>query len=182
MTGMTYEEFGSAFVHEAVTPARISGVIRGLAGDVVKVGPLSAGPGGVASATAAGRVGDPDVTQTNDDPLEYRVTLPVDLDLVVDVAGTHHRYTATAKVRIGIAVHLAPPLSICIEPTPPGRGDVTVKVYAKGLQAKVLGRIGDIDNELEREIAAYVKSRISSDASQFTNVDLRPLMLEAWPA
>jgi hypothetical protein len=181
MTGMTYEEFGAAFVHEAVTPERISGVIRGLAGDVVKVGPLAAGPGGIASAIASGTISEPLVDVVSDDPLTYRVTLPVDLSLDLNVAGTHHHYTAKAKVRIGIAVHLEAPLSICITPTPPGRGDVSVKVDAKGIQAKVLGRIGDIDNELQKEIAAYVKSRISSDASEFSNVDLRPLMIEAWP-
>jgi hypothetical protein len=182
MTDMTYEEFGSAFVHEAVTPGRINGVIRGLAGDVVKVGPMQAGPGGVATATAAGKVADPIVEQTSDDPLAYVVRLPVDLTLDVNVAGTHHHYTAEAEVRIGIAVRLEHPLSICIEPTAPSRRDVTVRVHAKGIQAKVLGRIGDIDNELRREIATYVKSRINSDAAEFANVDLRPLMLEAWPA
>jgi hypothetical protein len=178
---MTYEQFGSAFVHEAVTPARISGVIRDLAGDVVKVGPMQAGPGGLASAVASGTVNDPVVEQTNDDPLAYTVSLPVDLKLDVNVAGTHHHYSAAATVKIGIAVRLEEPLSICIEPTAPTRNDVTVKVHAKGLQAKVLGRIGDIDNELRREIATYVKHRIESDGSQFSNVDLRPLMLAAWP-
>lgn len=178
---MTYEQFGSAFVHEAVTPGRISGVIRELAGGVVKVGPMHAGPGGVATAEAVGNVKDPVVEQTNDDPLAYTVTLPVDLKLDVNVAGTHHHYSAAATVKIGITVHLEEPLSICIEPTAPTRHDVTVKVQAKGLQAKVLGRIGDIDNEMRREIAAYVKHRIESDGSQFSNVDLRPLMLAAWP-
>jgi hypothetical protein len=182
MTGMTFEQFGSAFVHEAVTPARIAGVIRELAGDVVKVGPINAGPGGVATATATGTVAEPVVEQTSDDPLTYLVRLPVDLKLDVNVAGTHHHYTAEAEVKVGIKVRLEEPLSICIEPTAPSRREVSVNVHAKGIQAKVLGRIGDIDNELRREIAAYVKERIDSDASQFSNVDLRPIMLEAWPA
>jgi hypothetical protein len=68
-----------------------------------------------------------------------------------------------------------------VEPTPPTRREVSVKVQAKGLQAKVLGRIGDIDNEIRREIAAYVTERIQADGSQFANLDLRPLMLQAWP-
>jgi hypothetical protein len=182
MATLSYEEFGAAFVHEAVTPARITGVIRNLAGSQVNVGPMDAGPGGVASATATGTMEEPVVEQTGDDPLAYRVTLPVKLDLDVVVAGAHHRYAADATVVIGIAVHLAAPLSICIEPTPPSRRDVTVKVNAKGLQAKLLGRVGDIDNEIRREIAAYVRARIESDGSQFSNVDLRPLIHEAWPA
>jgi hypothetical protein len=181
MSSMTYEQFGSAFVREAVTPDRIRGVIRGIAGDVVKVGPMAAGPGGIASAKASGTVGDPSVEKTGDDPLAYTVTLPVDLKVDVVVAGTVHHYKARASVRVGINVHLEEPLSICIEPTPPGRRDVTVSVQAQGLPAKVLGRVGDIDNEMRREIATYVKARIESDGSQFSNVDLRPLMLAAWP-
>jgi hypothetical protein len=178
---MTYEEFGAAFVNEAVTPERIRGVIRDLAGDVVNVGPIHAGPGGVAIATAEGTMAEPIVEVATRDPLAYSVTLPVELSLDVNVAGAHHHYTAEAAVQIAIAVHLEPPLSICIEPTAPTRREVSVKVRAKGLQAKVLGRIGDIDNELRREIAAYVTSRIDADGSQFANLDLRPLMLEAWP-
>lgn len=179
---MTFEQFGAAFVREAVTPARITGVIRSIAGGVVSVGPLQAGPGGLAAAVAEGRVGDPVVTQTGDEPLAYCVDLPVDLALDVNVAGSHHRYSAKATVKIGFTVRLEEPLSICIEPTPPTRRDVTVDVHAKGLQAKVLGRVGDIDTELRREIAAYVKARIDADASDFANVDLRPLMQQAWPA
>jgi hypothetical protein len=178
---MTYEEFGAAFVHEAVAPDRIRGVIRDLAGGVVNVGPIHAGPGGVAVATAEGTVAEPVVELTGDDPLAYTVTLPVELRLDVNIAGAHHHYTAQASVRIGIAVRLAPPLAICIEPTAPTRRDVSVNVRAKGLQAKVLARVGDIDNELRREIASYVSTRIESDGSQFANLDLRPLMLAAWP-
>lgn len=181
MTGMSYEEFGAAFVHEAVTPARIAGVIRALAGGPVEVGPLRAGPGGVAAATATGTVAEPVIEETGADPLAYRVRLPVELELQVDVGGSQHHYTAEADVHVGITVRLEPPLSICIDPTPPSRHDVSVRVHAKGLQAKVLGRVGDIDNELRREIAAYVTSRVESDGSQFARVDLRPLMLEAWP-
>jgi len=178
---MTYEQFGAAFVHEAVTPERISSVIRGVAGGIVKVGPMAAGPGGVASASATGDVGDPVIEKTGDEPLTYAVTLPVDLQVDVIVAGTHHRYKARASVRIVIKVHLEAPLSICIEPIPPARHDVTVSVRAQGLPAKVLGRVGDIDNELRREIASYVRHRIESDGSEFSNVDLRPLMQAAWP-
>jgi hypothetical protein len=178
---MTYGEFGAAFVHEAVTPDRIRSVIRELAGDVVTVGPIHAGPGGVALAKAEGTMNEPVIELTGDDPLTYQVLLPVGLELEVNIAGAHHRYTADAQVRIGIAVYLEPPLSICVAPTPPTRREVTVKVQAKGLQAKVLGRIGDIDNELRREIAAYVSDRIDADGSQFANLDLRPLMLQAWP-
>jgi hypothetical protein len=178
---LSYEEFGSAFVHEAVAPARISAVVRAIAGEVVTVGPIKAGPGGMATATAEGRVAEPIVEKTSEDPLVYIVRLPVDLAVDVNVGGTHHHYTAEADIKVGIRVRLQPPLSICIEPKAPTHREVSVKVHARGLQAKILGRVGDIDNELRHEIAAYVKERIEADGSQFANIDLRELILDAWP-
>jgi hypothetical protein len=135
----------------------------------------------VASATATGTIGEPLVEQTSADSTAYCVHLPVDLELVVTLSGSHHHYTAEADIEIRIAARLEPPLSICIEPTPPTHRDVTVKVHPKGLQAKVVGRMGDIDSELRREIAEYVTDRITTDAAQYTNVDLRPIIHAAWP-
>jgi hypothetical protein len=178
---MSYEEFGSAFVHEAVTPERIRGVVRSIAGETVDVGPITAGPGGVANATANGTIGTPLVDKTGDDPLSYLVRLPVDLTLDVEVGGGRHHYTVEAVVTIAIVVRLEDPLSICVDPTPPTRRDVTVRVHAKGLQAKMIGRVGDLDNEVRKEVGAYVVDRIEAERDQFANIDLRPLILAAWP-
>jgi hypothetical protein len=173
---MTYTEFGSRFIHEAVAPQRISDVIGGIAGEAVKVGPLDAGPGGVATAAAVGHLGEPAIAVIGEEPLTYAVDIPVDLDLDVTVAGTKHHYDIDATVRIVITVVLAPPLSICIVPDSPTYKDVTVDVHPRGLQAKVIGRVGDIERELRKHIARYLRERINTEVSDFSTVDLLPLM------
>jgi len=173
---MSFAEFGAKFINEAVTPKRISEVIRGIAGEAVKVGPIPAGPGGVAVATAVGTIGEAVVTTTGDEPLSYAVDLPVDLSLDVTVAGTKHHFDVDATVRIAFTVVLAPPLSICIVPESPTYRDVTVDVHARGLQAKMIGRVGDIERELRKHIARYLRERITTEVSDFSTVDLVPLM------
>jgi hypothetical protein len=173
---MSYAEFGRAFVHEAVTPDRIKAVIQSVTGGVVDVGPLNAGPGGVALATATGRVGEPVIETTGDEPLAYLVRLPLDCELEVAVAGTHHRFGVEAEVRVAFTVLLAPPLSLQITPEPPTYRDVDVKVHPHGMQAKVMARAGNVHRELRKEIARYVRHRISTDVAGFGVVELHPLM------
>lgn len=173
---MSYAEFGAAFIHEAVTPQRIADVIRDLAGAAVEVGPITAGPGGVALASAVGRLGDPAIELTNEEPLAYAVSLPVDLALDVTVAGTKHHFDVDATVRIAFTVVLARPLSICIVPESPTYRDVTVDVHPRGMQARMIGRFGDIERELRKHIARYVREQIDNEISDFSEVDLVPLM------
>lgn len=173
---MSYAEFGAAFVHEAVTPERISTVIHGITGEEVRVGPLEAGPGGVATANAVGRIGDATVLTTGHDPLGYLVTLPAKLDVDVTAAGTRHHFEVEATIRVMFTVTLAPPLSICIVPESPSYRDVDVVIHPKGIQARVLARSGIVEKEMRKNIARYVRDRVATEVAAFETVDLLPLM------
>jgi hypothetical protein len=173
---MSYAEFGAAFVREAVTPERIKAVIRGVTDEAVRVGPIPAGPGGVASANAVGRIGEPLIVVTGHDPLGYQVSLPVELDVDATVAGTKHHFDVEATVQVSFAVALAPPLSICIVPESPTYRDVDVVVHPKGVQAKLVARAGNVERELRKHIARYVRERIATEVAAFSEVDLLPLM------
>jgi hypothetical protein len=176
MTQLSYAQFGEAFVHEAVTPERISAVIRGVTGDQVRVGPLDAGPGGVGTANAVGVLGEPSVLVTGHDPLSYEISLPAKLDVDVTAAGTKHHFDVEATIRLFLTVALAPPLSICIVPESPTYRDVDVVVRPKGLQARVLARSGIVERELRKHIARYVRARLETEVAAFSVVDLLPLM------
>jgi hypothetical protein len=176
MAQMSYAEFGAAFVHEAVTPDRIRDVIRRIAGEAVRVGPMEAGPGNFATAHAVGRIRDAVVLVTGHDPLGYQVSLPVDLDVDVTVAGTKHHFDVEATVRVSFTVLLAPPLSICIVPESPTYRDVDVVVRPKGMQARLVQRAGNVDREMRKHIARYVRERISTEVAAFEQLDLVPLM------
>jgi hypothetical protein len=176
MTQLSYAEFGEAFVREAVTPERISAVVHGVTGNAVQVGPIEAGPGGVATADAVGRIGEPAVAVTGHDPLGYLVTLPAELEVDVTAAGTKHHFDVEATIRVSLTVALAPPLSICIEPDRVTYRDVDVVIHPKGLQARVLARSGVVERELRKNIARYVRERVATEVAAFSVVDLLPLM------
>lgn len=173
---MSYAEFGEAFVREAVNAQRISAVINGIAGEAVRVGPIDAGPGGVATAHAVGRIGEPTVLVTKADPLSYQVSLPAALDVDITAAGTKHHFDVDATVRIAFTVVLAPPLSLCIVPESPTYRDVDVVIRPKGIQARVLARSGIVEREMRKHTARYMRERIATEVAAFSAVDLVPLM------
>jgi hypothetical protein len=176
---LSYADFGAAFVRHAVTAERIGAVIARIAGEEVRVGPIHAGPGGLATATAVGRLSDPIVTVVRDEPLTYRVVLPTRLAVEVNIAGTRHRYDVDASIRLTLSVALVPPLSVCVVPERPTYRDVDIDVHPQGLQARVVGIAGNIDVELRKHTARYLRERIEQDAAEFAVVDLRPLISQA---
>ena len=182
MRPLDYRSFGEAFIYRAVTPERIVDAVSRIAGDEVKLGPIKAGPGGRATVNAWGRIGEPEADEAASDPLVYSVRLPVDVSLEVKV-GTVSRYRASGAVDLRLAVRTAEPLRIVIDVEPVRPEHISFRVDAHGVQAKLLGRAGDVDGELRRHTAVYVNERISDPAtSRFTNIDLLPLIEEVWSA
>ena len=59
MEHISYEQFGVNFVAAAVTVERVENAISDISGDAVNVGPMPAGPGGIATVKAVGEVGMP---------------------------------------------------------------------------------------------------------------------------
>ena len=183
MGQLSYAEFGVAFVAQAVTPERVTEVLSRITGDTITVGPVPAGPGGTARATVVGTIAPPRLTQTDVEPLAYGVRLPVSVALSVEVAGSSHRYDGTLEVRFGILVRIEEPLTIVVVPGRVTARDVSCDIGAKGLRAKAIAAIGDLDGELRREVAAYVNERMEgADAMAATHIDLLPLIESAWTA
>lgn len=180
MRPLDYGAFGEAFIYRAVTPERIVEAVTRIAGDQVRLGPIKAGPGGRATVNALGRIGQPEADEAGADPLTYSVRLPVDVSLEVKV-GTVNRYTAAGAVDLRLEVRTAEPLAILIDVAPVRPEHITFRIDAQGVQAKLLGRAGDVHGELRRHTAAFVNERISDpDTSRFTQIDLLPLIEEVW--
>jgi len=182
MEQIPYAEFGPRFVDQAVTDERVAGAIAEIAGDTVEVGPLSAGPGGLARARARGRIGPPRVdADRSREPITFAASLPVDLDLGVEVAGASHRYECKVGVHLSLALHTAVPLAFVVDVAPVGMDDVTASVEATGVRARVLRRIGNLDEEVRRQVADFVNERVASEAAQRVRViELLPLIDRAW--
>ena len=180
MARIQYPDFGEAFVYAAVTPERIVDSVARVAGDVVEIGPIKAGPGGKATVVARGRLGDPAADEVGSAPLTYAVRIPVDVSLEVKV-GTVSRYSATGEIGMRMEVHTVDPLAIVIAVDPVEAHHVDFRIAAHGVQAKLLGRAGDVAGELRRHTAAYVNERISDPATKrLTTIELLPLIERVW--
>lgn len=177
---LDYRRFGETFVLSAVTPERIVDAVTRIAGDVVELGPLKAGPGGRATVRARGHLGEPSADETGSEPLAYDVRVPVAVSLEVKVGGVN-RYDATGQIPLRLEVRTVAPLAIHIDVQPVRASDIEFDIDARGVQARLLGRAGDVAGELRRHTADYVNERIADPGTaRFTYIDLLPLIDRVW--
>lgn len=164
MEKISYEQFGVNFVTHVVTPGRVAETIARVSGDQVHAGPMSAGPGGAASVTATGRIGDITARPSfRKESLAFEAEIPIDLELEVKVAGGTHRYRGRVTVPLHLSVHAEHPVTIMIDVDPVAPRDVGVELAADGLRAKVLQRLGNVDDEVRRAVASIVTERLASE-------------------
>lgn len=152
-------------LQDAVTPEVVADVIAQVAGDVIDVGPLRVGPGGVARATAQGVLRRAEVRPEPGAPdavLRYEAQIPVTLELTVEATGGRHRYTADLQVRVRASIGRDGDWAVVDLRELTGR-DVHTRLTAHGLPAKLLAKVGDVEGELRREVAAYVNGRFEGD-------------------
>jgi hypothetical protein len=182
---VSYQDFGAAFVDEAVSLARIEQAVTTVAGDHVDVGPIGVGPGDAASVVAKGAVGacsakaaapEPDGTR------RFVVSIPVELHLSVKVAGTLHRFEASVVARLHLAARTAvEPLALVIDITPPQVFDMEVIVRSSGMAAKVLGRLGNVDGKIRKEVVGFITERLNApDAKAATVIDIASHIEAVW--
>ena len=179
---ISYDEFGQRFVALAVSPERVASTIAAIAGDRLELGPLSAGPGDAATVTGTGRIGTPTVEPLPDrEWLSFTASLPVSLDLEITVAGAPHRYAAGLTIPLGLTVRTAAPLNLVVDIEVPHARDIRVDLSADGLRAKILRKAGNVDHEVRRHAARFVRERVQAPAAgRATVIELLPLIDEAW--
>jgi hypothetical protein len=182
MDEITYERFGVNFVHHVVTPERVAETIKRVSGADVKAGPMAAGPGGAASVTATGRIGEIEVhVASAKERVAFTAVIPLDLQLDVRVAGTGHRYQGRVRVPLQLRVRAVEPVTIVIDVDPVLSDKVEVELSAEGMRAKFLQRLGNIDDEVRRAVAEIVNERLASEsAREVRNLDILSFVDDAW--
>lgn len=173
-----YATFGLRFFQHAVSVERIAGAVSGLTGKPIEFGPIGAGPAKLAKIQANGRIGEPKVRRTSDEePLRFRVTIPVDLRFTVALPATEHRFTAEVEVQLRLTARAAEPLRIVIDIDPPDRKDITVALRGDGLASTVLSTVSGMESELKRFLARYIAKEIDKPHIRAArDVDLVPLV------
>lgn len=185
MEVVSYQDFGAALIDEAVTPARIERAVAEVAGDRVEVGPIGVGPGDAASVIAKGELGAPVATPSAPEPdgtRRFTVAIPVELHLSVKVAGTTHRFESSVKVNLHLAVRTAArPLSLVIDIVQPAPFDLEVDVRASGIAARVLGRLGNVDAKIRKEVVGFIREKLDApEARAATVININETVEAMW--
>jgi hypothetical protein len=157
---ISYDQFGERFFREAVTESRILENVSDLNGRKVEIGPLKAGPRGIAEVTAKGQVREPKVTAR--EPGEFVVldlVIPLGLDLVIAM-GKDNRYEAAIDIPLVLTARPADPLVVVIEVTPPTADQVPIELKSKGLRASLLGVVGGVKKEIAEQVASTVSEEV----------------------
>ncbi|MEA2452903.1 MAG: hypothetical protein QOG04_1613 [Actinomycetota bacterium] len=178
---MSYEQFGVNFVRHAVTAERIRASIADQSGTDVNVGPIAAGPGGIATATSTGTIGEVRVTPDPGDLLKFKAVLPIDLDLEVKLGPVSNRFKGLVEVPLALTVHAAQPLTLVIEISPVTPSDVRVDLRPASAGADMLQKIGNIDAEVQAQVARTVNDRMNTDQAKAARViDIATQVDESW--
>ncbi|OXR40561.1 hypothetical protein B7C42_07370 [Nocardia cerradoensis] len=165
-----YAEFGRRFFPLIVTPDRVRDVVEGLAGRAVEVGPLRTGPGDAATVEVQGAVRMPRLARREGDhPVSFDLTIPVGLDITVDVLKAN-RYRAEVEVGLLLVARAAEPLLIVIDVTPPRSADVAVELQAEGWRAKMLGSVGKIRRQIAAQVAQVIRAELADPRGRTIDV------------
>lgn len=158
----SYGEFGLEFFRRAVSIERVRAGVSGLTGKPIEFGPIGAGPAKIAKINAVGKIGDPDVARVSDDePLRFLLSIPVDLRFTVNLPATEHRFTADVVIELKLTARAGAPLRVIIDIEPPDKKDIKVKLRADNIASTVLQLISGMDGEIKRFLARYIAREVS---------------------
>ena len=160
LTFISYADFGKRFFEIAVTRERVVDAVAGVAGRPIDVGPLAVGPLGLIKIRANGSVGTLSVVERVDEHVAFDVTLPVQLDMVIEIGFDKHRFSALIEVALIAIARAAAPLRIALDVVPPTRRNVAVQLHADGLRASVIQVVAGVDRELKRAVAKFVRGEL----------------------
>lgn len=178
---ISYEEFGRRFFEHAVTETRILAGLGGLTGEPISFGPIGAGPGRLAQVSASGVVGAGWARRLEGDEVSFRLTIPVELDMEIDLGVDRHHFHAVVTVGLVLHARAAEPLRVLIEVVPPTRDDVEVELKADGVRAEGLRRVAGIDREVGRFVAKYVARELEKPGVRAArDIDVASRIDGAW--
>jgi hypothetical protein len=145
-----------AMVSAVAGPERAVRDIGDLIGDRVAFGPVTAGPGGMATAHATGIVGRLR-GRRGTLPGSTEVHVPVQLDISVQIGTRTVPVEARMTVRIGLEACLAPEGDhVLVEVDELGPDDITLETHARGVGGVFVRRLGNLDAEIRHHVIGYV--------------------------
>ncbi|MEU2034965.1 hypothetical protein [Nocardia amamiensis] len=178
---ISYAEFGNRFVEFAASEERIVGAFAQLTGAAFDFGPIGVGPGRLAKVTAEVQLGKSLLRRLGGELISFELLIPLDLDLLLDLAVDRHRFHVEGTVHLHLTVHTATPLRVVIEIAEPRPVDVRVNVAAATRRGQVLRVLASVDHEVRRFVARYISEEIRRpDIAAACDIDVARRLDEAW--
>lgn len=176
-----YAAFGAQFFHVLVTADRVAGAIGALAGDDFAIGPVPVGPGKLARLTVTGQLGRPTARRRGREPLRFRLSIPADIDLLIEMPGQDNRFHGSVRVTLDVTARAALPLSVVFEIAPPAPEDVKVTLAGDGLRANLLRTLAGMDEEVHRYVTRFIARELDSPRVRAAcELDIAAAVDQAW--
>ncbi|MCW2686337.1 MAG: Uncharacterized protein JWR37_1227 [Mycobacterium sp.] len=183
MDELTPEEFTRLMLIAAAPPNRVGEVVARLVGDEITIGPISVGPGDVATATAVGKRGVVRASPCEDPDWHQIITVPIDLTVTVDIAGRVAEYRGAVEVRTRIRMRLERPCTVAVQIEDVAADNVEADIEATGFAARLLGYVGSIDETVHKQVLDQVNEMVRSPEFEAAlHIDVIGLMERAWDA
>ncbi|MEV0295295.1 hypothetical protein [Nocardia sp. NPDC050710] len=172
-----YGEFGRRFFTRLVTRDRVFDVVERMAGRPIEVGPLRTGPGNRATVTVQGAIRVPQLvdhvsSELPAEPVTFDLTLPVSLDITVDVLKAN-RYRADVEVPLVLTARAADPLLLVIDVPPPAPDDIRMSFKAHGMRAATLGALAGIKKQVITQVVGVVRRELADSSGRTIDVAAR---------
>ncbi|WP_454195259.1 hypothetical protein [Nocardia sp. Marseille-Q1738] len=176
-----YAEFGRRFLEFAASEERILGAFGQLTGAAFDFGPIGVGPGRLAKVTAEVQLGRSRLRRLGGELIAFELLIPLDLDLLLDLAVDRHRFHVEGTVHLHLTVRTATPLRVVIDIAEPRPVDVRVNVAAATRRGQLLRIFASVDHEVRRFVARYISAEIRRpDIAAACDIDVARRLDEAW--
>lgn len=177
----SYAEWGADFFHEAISEERVLGAVETIMGRPLDIGPVGVGPGRIAKVRAFGRIGKPTAASLPGERIAYRVVLPVDVTFELDLQVDVQRFEADVLVPITLTALALSGVRIHIHVQPPRPDEVQVRVRAPNRRATLVQRLGNVEGELQRFVADYVRRELEEPHVRAArDIDVSSVIDLAW--
>ena len=179
-----YGSFGARFFEVLVTAERVAAAVdAALGAERFDIGPVPVGPGRLAKLTVSGEVGRVGARRRGREPLRFRLSVPVEIDLLVDMAGQENRFHGNVLLGLDVTARAALPLALVFEIAPPAPEDVKVTLAADGLRAALLRSVSGMDEEVHRYVLRFVTRELeSARVREACRIDIAGAVQDAWSA
>ncbi|MEU0499738.1 hypothetical protein [Nocardia sp. NPDC005998] len=176
-----YAQFGRRFLEYAASEQRISGAFAQLTGAAFDFGPIGVGPGKLAKVAAQVQLGEPKLHRYVDDIISFELIIPLDVDLLLDLAVDRHRFQVHGNVHLHLAVRTAEPLRVVIDIAEPRPSDVRINVATATKRGQLLRILASVDHEIRRFVARYIATEIRKPhIAAVRDIDVAARLDAAW--